>query len=321
MPKKQSKDYFEEFVPINGVTHYFLHYPVNPEALVFLFLHGGPGQSESPMAYAVEDYADRNYNIVYYDQRGAGKTYLKNKKIRPNTAALKEDLLAVVCYLKDKYRKEAIGLIGHSWGSVLGSMFALEHPEHVLCYVGCGQVINLQENESLGLQKLIQAVQQAGNRRDMRTIEQLGTYPTQSFSLSEYRKMGVVRKLQRKYGLSDAIDKSMVTLYRKSPIVGVRDLLALFMGGVVNLRVMNELMRFDLRQQGRIYQVPVYYVLGEHDQLTPVELSSAYFEELTAPDKKLFWIAKAGHTPMLDNPQAYREAICTIAEGWTTKKA
>ena len=37
------------------------------------------------MAYLVETYEERNYNIVYYDQRGTGKTYLKNKKAKSTT--------------------------------------------------------------------------------------------------------------------------------------------------------------------------------------------------------------------------------------------
>ena len=103
---KKERKYKEEYIDISGVTHYLLHYQCKPEAPVLLFIHGGPGQSESAIAYMVEEYVERNYNIVYYDQRGAGKTYLKNKKIKPNTEALKQDLLEIVCYLKKLYKNQ-----------------------------------------------------------------------------------------------------------------------------------------------------------------------------------------------------------------------
>lgn len=71
---KKEKVYAEEYVHAAGIEHYLLHYRSRPEDPVLLFIHGGPGQTESFFAYVVEEYAARDYNIVYYDQRGAGKT-------------------------------------------------------------------------------------------------------------------------------------------------------------------------------------------------------------------------------------------------------
>ncbi len=79
------------------------------------------------------------------------------------------------------------------------------------------------------------------------------------------------------------------------------------------MQVMKELMSFDLRTYGDSYQVPVYYILGENDQQTPVEISMKYFDEIKAPEKKLYLIPNAGHLTMLDNTGAYREAVMEIA--------
>lgn len=311
---KKEKNYQEEYVSLSGVSHYLLHYPAKPEDPVLLFIHGGPGQSESCLAYIVEAYSARNYNIVYYDQRGAGKTYLKNKKAKPDTALLKQDLLELVQYLKKRYHKEKIGILGHSWGSVLGSMFALEHPEHTLLYIGCGQVINLMENERTGFAKLKQAVEKAGDRKDLKKLAKIGEYPVRDFDMAVYRRMGMVRNLQAKYKLAASFDKNTIKLFRKSPIMGIRDLLPLAAGMIVNMQVMKELMAFDLRAHGLCYQVPVYYVLGELDQQTPVEIGIQYFNEIEAPDKKLYLISNAGHLTMIDNTADYRRAIVEIAD-------
>ena len=312
---KKTRNFEEEYVKINGIDHYLLHYKAEKEAPVLLFIHGGPGQSEAMMAYIVEEYADRNYNIVYYDQRGAGKTYLKNKKERPDTEILKEDLLGIVRYVKERYQKEKIGILGQSWGSVLGSMFALEHPEHTLCYIGCGQVVNLMENERVGYSKLKDAIEQSGNKRDRRKLEQIGEYPIADFDLKSYRKTGQIRKLQGKYHLAASVDKSMLKMFRESPIMGIADILPFLTGVIVNMQIMKELMSFDLRSKGIEYRVPVYYVLGENDQQTPVELSVKYFDEISAPDKRLYLIKNAGHLAMVDNTEDYRAAVCEIVAG------
>ena len=312
---KKAKDYEEEYVEINGVKHYLLHYKAKKEAPVLIFLHGGPGQSEAAIAYIAEEYTGRNYNIVYYDQRGAGKTYLKNKKAKPDTEILKEDLLGIVLYLKKVYQKDKVGIIGHSWGSVLGSMFALEHPEHILYYIGCGQVINLMENERVGYNKLKDAIERSGNQSDKKKLEKIGVYPAAgTFDMNTYRKMGQVRKLQAKYHLAADFDKNMIKMFRKSPVMNVADILPFITGMIVNMQVFKELMSFDLRSNGVKYQVPVYYVLGENDQQTPIEISIGYFNEIEAPDKKLYLIKNAGHLTMIDNVDDYRAAVCEIVD-------
>ncbi|MCM1127078.1 MAG: alpha/beta hydrolase [Lachnospiraceae bacterium] len=308
------KTYTEEYAAIAGIDHYLLHYKSQPEDPVILFIHGGPGQTESFFAHVVEEYTERNYNIVYYDQRGAGKTWLKNKKSKPDTTTLKKDLLEIVKYIKKLYNKEKIIILGHSWGSVLGSMFALEHPEHTLCYIGCGQVINIVENEQTGYALLKDAVMKSGNTKDIRKLQKIGEYPADYFDMNVYRKMGQVRSLQGKYGLAQNFSRTVIKLWRESPVMGMKDLLPFAAGMMVNMQLMKELMSFDLRKEGMCYQVPVYYVLGEKDCQTPIEISMRYFEKLDAPEKKLYLIPNAGHAAMIDNVVEYRRAVCEIVE-------
>ena len=312
---KKAKNYEEEYVKINGVEHYLLHYKTKNEAPVLLFIHGGPGHSESMNAYMVEEYTDRNYNIVYYDQRGTGRTYLKNKEIMVDTEILKKDLLEIVLYIKKIYEKDKIGIIGHSWGSVLGSMFALEHPEHTLCYIGCGQIVNFMENERVGYKKLKEAIEQSGNKKDRKKLEEIGEYPVDgTFNMQSYNKIGKVRNLQGKYHLASSFCKNMIKTYFKSPTMRLADISAMFSCIKVNMKVMEELFSYDLRSKGIQYQLPVYYVLGENDQQTPIEISIAYFNDIVAPDKKLYLIKNAGHCTMLDNMDDYRAAVCEIVD-------
>ncbi len=318
---KRDKIYTEEYVTLAGIDHYLLHYKSKPEDEALLFIHGGPGQTESFFAHVVEEYAERNYNIVYYDQRGAGKTWLRNKKSKSDTATLKNDLLEIVKYVKKLYGKDKIAILGHSWGSVLGSMFALEHPEHTLCYIGCGQVINIIENERVGYALLKDAVMKGGNEKDIRKLQKIGEYPADYFDMKVYRKMGQVRSLQGKYGLAQDFSKTVIKLWKESPVMGVKDLLPFFAGMMVNKQLMKELVAFDLRKEGTSYQVPVYYVLGEKDRQTPIEISMRYFEELEAPEKKLYLISDAGHAPMIDNVEEYRRAVCEIVRSDTSKRA
>lgn len=121
-----------------------------------------------------------------------------------------------------------------------------------------------------------------------------------------------MRKLQEKYHLAAGVDKNMLQIIKNSPIMGIKDMWPLMVGMMFNLQLMKELMSFDLKTIGQKDEVPVYYILGENDQQTPIEISMRYFNEIMAPDKGLYLIKNAGHITMLDNMTDYRKALCDV---------
>lgn len=62
-------DYKEEYVNINGILQYFLHYKKKDGAPVLLFLHGGPGFFEHLMAYKLDEAWGDCVTQVHWDQR------------------------------------------------------------------------------------------------------------------------------------------------------------------------------------------------------------------------------------------------------------
>ena len=135
---KQKKTFTEEYVQINGINQYFLHYPSTQRGVV-IFLHGGPGTPTSAFAYNLMEHWDF-CSIVYYDQRGAGKTLKMNKAEASDLTieAMLADLKDTVEYVKKKYQTDKVILLGQSWGSVLGTQYVLRYPEDIACYIGNG---------------------------------------------------------------------------------------------------------------------------------------------------------------------------------------
>lgn len=113
----------EEFVSVNDVNHYLFHSGTNYDNPVLLYLHGGPGSVESLFAHAFQDKLEEIFTIVHWDQRGAGKTLTKNPDKYPTIDVMLEDLYGIIQYLKQKYNKEKIVLLGRSWGTILGSIY------------------------------------------------------------------------------------------------------------------------------------------------------------------------------------------------------
>ena len=85
-----------------------------------------------------------------------------------------DDLHGIIAHLQRKYQIEKLALLGHSWGSVLGSLYALRHPENVLSYIGTGQVISMMENERTAFQEVWKMAEKAGNRKHLLALGNLG---------------------------------------------------------------------------------------------------------------------------------------------------
>lgn len=310
--------YWEEYICINGISTYLLHYPSASEAPLILHIHGGPGAPASVFAYLTEAFP-RNYSIVYYDQRGAGKTLIKNPLAKVNIAALKRDLLETVLHLKRTYQKERICILGHSWGSVLGSSFVLDHPEHVSCYIGCGQMCCFVENEKRAYLFLRDAVRQSYDKKAWNALMNLGSYPAKCFSMKALLNVVRMRNLQGRFGLAVRMDEEVKQIFRQSPVASWIDMVAFVLGGLRSAGMMKEFWNNDLRSMGYAYQVPVYYIMGDRDRTTPYEIAREYFDRIEAPFKKWYFVPNAGHFVMLDNTGMWRhilnEVVCMQAAG------
>ena len=279
--------FIEEFVPINGINQYFLHFQGDKESPIILFLHGGPGMPQSLLAHYFESKNDDKYTIVYYDQRGTGKTYTKNKEAIPTFELLKQDLLETVQYLKKKYNKEKVIILGHSFGSVLGTMFAKEHPKEVICFIGVGQVINTMECEKFGYQKLAEAIKKENNIKVINKLDKIGTYPLEHFDDEMMKKISKIRKLQAKYKLASKIDKKILKIVFKSPILELSDFISMFKGMKVNKNLFYYLGDYNLYKYSTSYEVPIYYIVGENDFQTPYSISEKYFQSIESAKKKV----------------------------------
>lgn len=111
-------------IEINGLT---LHSEVfGPDtAEVVIVIHGGPG-NDYRYLLPLKPLAD-TYQIVFYDQRGAGLSQRVDAEYQSLEYAL-QDLEAFV----DHYAKDRkVNLIGHSWGAMLASGYLARHPDRV----------------------------------------------------------------------------------------------------------------------------------------------------------------------------------------------
>lgn len=312
------KNFQEEYVSVNGIEHFLLHYPKAPNAPVLLFLHGGPGSFESLFAYELDKVWGDMFTHVHWDQRGAGKTLLRNKKkgLPKTIDQMLDDLHGIIGYLQRKYQVEKVVLLGHSWGTLLGSLYILKHPENVLAYIGVGQVVDMMENERIGYQKTLKMAESAGNQKHIKALKKLGNYPPSD--PEEFLKLMLkLRKVQDKYDNGPGSGSGMGELIKsakRSPSFQWGDFISFFSIMKANRPLCLQLLTFHLGDTSSHYEVPVHYILGDLDTITPTSISKAYFNTIEAPYKTITIIPKAGHNPMYEQPKEFTTALRAVRE-------
>ena len=157
---------------INGVEQGMFIRSRDAAHPVLLYLHGGPGMPTYFLNRKYPTGLEEDFTAVWWEQRGAGLSY--NPKIPPETMTVEQfiaDTLAVTDYLRSRFGKEKIYLMGHSWGSFIGIQAAARAPERYCAYIGVAQMTNQLQSETLAYEHMLQLAKETGNTRLVRKLE------------------------------------------------------------------------------------------------------------------------------------------------------
>jgi pimeloyl-ACP methyl ester carboxylesterase len=94
--------------------------------VLIVWLSGGPGSPVSIVRGEATARLERNYGMVYWDQRGSGSAQGNPSPESFTMAQFVEDADKVVELVRQRYRAERIFLLGHSWGGTLGTAYLLD---------------------------------------------------------------------------------------------------------------------------------------------------------------------------------------------------
>jgi proline iminopeptidase len=124
---------------------------------MLVVIHGGPGGSA--IVYRdqyTRDYVEKEFAMVYWDQRFAGGT--QGNTGGTHISAFREDLKKLIQLLKAKYgNNKKIYLFGHSWGGFLSPYFLIDPACQELAdgWIQIGGAHNYLMNDSLTREMLI----------------------------------------------------------------------------------------------------------------------------------------------------------------------
>jgi pimeloyl-ACP methyl ester carboxylesterase len=299
-----------EKINLNGVNQWILIRGDNADNPILLFLHGGPGSPEMPANHHFGHRLEKDFVVVNWDQRGAGKSaHVSVPHQSMNVDQFVDDCHDLVTHLCDRFDKDKIYLVGHSWGSVLGTLTVAKYPGLFHAYVGIGQVVDLERNEAISYQYVVDKAEEKNNALAKSQLKMIGPPP-----YSNNLELLIQRQWLSKFGGAVHDPKSTGSFYLtalKSPEYSPADYFKYLYGTISSISLMwDEVMTYNFIEQAPSLEVPVYFAVGRHDYNTPWELTVEYYEVLDAKKgKSLIWFENSAHSPNLEEPEAFHKMM------------
>jgi pimeloyl-ACP methyl ester carboxylesterase len=275
-----------------------------------ILLHGGPGLSETGFFRHFNAPLEKDFTVVYWDQRGAGKSFDRNI---PRSLMTVEQFISDLAELVDAVCKRLgatnVAIFGHSWGSALGVLYAARFPEKVAAYVGSGQIGDWAAGESASYAFALAEAQRLGNRRAVRKLRAIGPPPYTAAAVFSERTW--VSRFEGRMSPRALWRIGRAVLGRQES--SIFELPSTIRGFRFSLDAMwAEVSRLNLIELVPALQMPVFFLLGRKDHFVPPDTSMAYFDALTAPSKKLVWFEQSGHEPFADEPAKFNAAMAEL---------
>ena len=298
-----------EYLTVEGAKLFLLTRGVDRRLPVLLWLHGGPGGAESPLFRYYNGALENHFVVSYWDQRGAGRSF--DPEADPGDLTVARylvDLDVIVDHLRNTFGQDRIVLLGHSWGGMLGMLYAQRHPEKVAALIAVAPLVSPRESQQQQYKFIVTEATENQDKATLTRLREIGPSP--------YRKASRVLAV-------DALADRYGAVFHRKPnrwrvvVAGVlRGLVTpweiprLIHANNVSLDAMTpELLTLDLSQTVPSVRVPVFFFLGRYDHHIGSAIAARYFESLQAPYKRLIWFEHSAHNVPFEEPARFDDTV------------
>lgn len=302
-----------EKIILGGVEQWILIRGNDIRNPILLKIHGGPGQAEMATA-PYNSFLERDFIVVEWDQRGAGKSYASYE---PETAMTMEqfvsDTIELSHNLLQRFKQKKLLLVGHSWGSVIALKVANSNPELFHAVVTTGQIISLKASGHISHAYLMESARSSGNQDAVEELIAIGAPPylpdDANKKLSTYFRY--LQSYKADWHAAEPLPR--VRLMISSPEYSWYEKLKFTGAASRSFRLLYpQLAQVDFRNEISELKIPVHFALGRYDKLQPGELAEEYLHKLKAPVKSVRWFENSAHFPFLEEKEEFASFLRSV---------
>ena len=260
-----------------------------------IVLHGGPDFDHGYLLPELDQLSDM-FRLIYYDQRGRGKSA---ENVQPQDVTLASDLNDID-RVRRHYELGAVVLLGHSWGAVLALEYALRNPTHVSHLILMNPA-PVSASDLAAVRKVY--LERLGEEMD----RQQAIVATAAYQAGDPEAVAARYRIHFKPSLKHPEDyERMMARMRAGFLSQGKD-------GIVKARAVEghlmrdtwEVARYDLLPKLAGLAVPTLVIAGEYDFM----VGAAERIARAIPSAELVAIKGCGHFAFLECPSEVRRAL------------
>ena len=299
----------ELFLEINGIEQYVLICGQDRSNPILLMIHGGNPQTAYFKKYNAE--LEENFLVVYWEQRGTGKSYCKT--INQDSITLEnhvEDAYVLTKYLQNKFNKGKIFILGHSLGSLIAIKTVEKYYNEYIAYIGVSQMTDQRESDTLAIEYITQKATHYNDKKSLKMIEKFADMPISKELV--LKRLQLAQKMMLKYG-GFLYDTSILGMFKMgiiplftSKIYSFRDMINVFRLSKSRIYLSYE---YNILESVKSLNIPIYLLHGKEDYLLSYVLAKEFYEKLSAPKKEFITFTYSAHLLPFDEAEKFNNIL------------
>jgi pimeloyl-ACP methyl ester carboxylesterase len=294
---------------INGSRQRIRLRAARPGLPPLLVVQGGPA---FPILHEVDKFQrllnlENDFHVGYWEQRGCGNTSAREAH-SVSLAQQVEDLRSVLQWFYGETRQPAL-ILGISIGGTIALQAIAHEADRVRALIAISPDAQTSASDAAA-HAFLQEQARAPNRgRIRRRVEALGQPPYEDPGPFQQRArlLADLGTIEHGRTFSALFREFLFALMRTYGVVGSAR--ALRNMGVMLGKFLPQMASLDLLACPPRVRVPVHYVFGELDALTPVSVVKALPAAVAAPATTVIRLPNAGHMAHFDQPAIVRSIV------------
>ncbi len=294
------------FVNINGVKQGMIIKSRDVANPVLLYVHGG-----MPEYFLTQNHPtalEKYFTVVWWEQRGAGLSY--SAGFSPETMSAEQfisDALEVTNYVRRRFNKDKIYLMGHSGGTFIAIQAAAREPKLYSAYIGVAQISHQLKSEIRAYEYMLSQFKALGNTR---MVERLESSPVSMAAGTPDAYLALRDGAMHPLGIGTTHDMASVFSGIFLPSLQFREYT---LGEKINLwrgkirsgvsALWDGIISTDLTKVVPELELPVYFFHGIHDYTVSYAEAKSYCDQLKAPMKGFYTFEQSAHCPIFEEPE------------------
>lgn len=282
------------YIPVENAQ---LYYREIGQGQPIILLHGGPDFDHTYLLPDMDRLSD-SFRLIYYDQRGRGKSLGKVQDISIQSEI--QDLEG----LSEYFQLESVAVLGHSWGGLLALEYAIRYPDRVSHVILMNTGPASHDDYMLFQQE--RRKRAAGDVERLKALSSSATYEEgDPATVAEYYRIHFRGTLSQPEHLERLIQSLRVS-FTNTGILKAR---------AIEERLMNETWwasEYNSLPKLKHLNIPTLAIHGEYDFI-PVECAAHITQAI--PGARFVLLSECGHFSYLECPDQVRQEISDFFHG------